>query len=283
MDWFLNINKTYKDLNKDSFSQCQITQNLKELYLQFKGWSKTSVSADEGFVTIISHIKFPLFNSFISEMHDISTLEKPLDDFTETVISREVPAMVWLPNEHEIVLQDSCLKERGYIETDISKSMCVDLTTLSRKISPIEQFDILPVTNVDMLRQWCDVFVQGYQLPLFLSEIFFEFYSIFGFSNSAKLKHFICFYNGVPVGTSSVFYGSEVAGVYNVSTVKSARKKGIGTQVTIHALLSALEYGFNIGVLISSKMAENIYQQIGFKVNGSYSIYSLIPNEELIE
>ena len=73
--------------------------------------------------------------------------------------------------------------------------------------------------------------------------------------------------DGVPVGTSQVFYAAGVPGVYNVAVAEGARGKGLGAALTLQPLLEARAMGYCAGVLQSSDMGLPLYPRLGFAQN----------------
>ena len=58
----------------------------------------------------------------------------------------------------------------------------------------------------------------------------------------------------------------DVAGIWDITTLPEFRKKGIGTDMTIHALEHAKNfYNCSVGVLTASKDGERVYRKIGFQ------------------
>ena len=68
-----------------------------------------------------------------------------------------------------------------------------------------------------------------------------------------------------PVATAALFFGAEVAGVYCVSTVERARRRGIGATVTLAALQEARDPGSSVGMLGSSEMGHSVYRRLGLR------------------
>jgi len=78
---------------------------------------------------------------------------------------------------------------------------------------------------------------------------------------------------GTPVATSEVTVAYEVAGLYNVSTVKSERGKGIGTAMTVLPLLEARKEGIPSAVLQAEGDAKQVYARVGFVEVGVVAEY----------
>tara|TARA_B100000809_G_C14973164_1_gene471688 strand:+ start:441 stop:830 length:390 start_codon:yes stop_codon:yes gene_type:complete len=120
----------------------------------------------------------------------------------------------------------------------------------------------------------------GYELPEFAGDAFYYFNIALRFGDKSPFINYIAYINGKPVATSSVFYGGGVAGIYNVATLPSARGKGIGTTVTLQALIdTAVNTHYKHAVLLSSDMGKSVYESIGFKSFCDMSKYYYAPKE----
>ena len=99
-------------------------------------------------------------------------------------------------------------------------------------------------------------------------------YRVLGYhADDGPWLHYVARLNGKPVGTSTVFLGAGVAGVYFVSTVPETRGCGIGAASTLAGLVEARQLGYRIGILTSSAMGHSVYARLGFRDYCTIDIY----------
>ena len=77
--------------------------------------------------------------------------------------------------------------------------------------------------------------------------------------------------DGQPVGYSLAIRSGEVAGVYNVGTLPSARRRGVGTAATWAAVAAGRRWGCRVAVLQSSEMGQSVYEAMGFRTVVDYA------------
>jgi predicted GNAT family acetyltransferase len=71
--------------------------------------------------------------------------------------------------------------------------------------------------------------------------------------------------DGESVATALAFDHDRDCGVFNVSTLEPARRRGLGTAITVRLLRDALERGCTTASLQSTEMAERVYAAVGFR------------------
>ena len=98
---------------------------------------------------------------------------------------------------------------------------------------------------------------------------FWKHHVDFAFENKQH-DLYLAILNDVPVGVSEVSYYGGVAGLFTVGTIPAARKKGIGSAVTLAPLFDAKKKGYKWSVLHASEMGYNVYKRLGFEDFGLY-------------
>jgi len=86
-------------------------------------------------------------------------------------------------------------------------------------------------------------------------------------------KCYLAYMDGRPVGTSAMFSLKKTGGIFNVGTLKEHRRRGIGTTLTVHALIDSIKEGNSLHTLQTDKGgdAERLYKKIGFEIDHTIS------------
>lgn len=79
--------------------------------------------------------------------------------------------------------------------------------------------------------------------------------------------------DGESVATALAFDFDGDCGIYNVTTLECARRRGLGTALTVVALHQARTRGCRTASLQSTEMAERLYAAVGFRDLGRFLEY----------
>jgi len=82
-------------------------------------------------------------------------------------------------------------------------------------------------------------------------------------------KNYLAYFEGKPAGTCSLISFKRTGGIFNVGTLEKYRMKGIGTTLTLHAVMDSISKGNSLHTLQTLKggNAEQFYKKIGFEID----------------
>ena len=241
-----------------------IEANLFALYRTFAVWPKCAVHDDPDMLWSLTDIPFSLFNAVLRARLDPDAVDAAIQRVQARCAANGVPLLWWtgpstLP--HDLPAR---LEAHG-CEGHILPGMAADLLALPDMTRPPDELLITDVNDKGAAEIWCRVLCAGFGMPSFVGDAFLDYMCSMGFARDAPFRHCLGWLDGQPVATSSVFLGGGVAGIYDVATIPGARRRGIGTEMTLKALLDARAAGFRIGILQSSEMGVNAYRALGFE------------------
>ena len=257
------MEKILKDLSESSLVDA-IEANSFEIFKLFKKWSQVEVHDSPELLWTITEIPFPLFNSILRPRLSPETMDDAIDESIARCKLKNVP-MLWFtgPSTKPVDL-GSRLLERGFQFWE-SPGMAVDLDSLPEKLQLPPNLVIERVENDENLRKFCQVFCEVFEMSEIAEDAWFDLYLSLGFDPSLPIRHYLGSLNDEVVATSTLFLGAGVAGIYNVSTLEPARRKGFGSAMTTFPLLEARGLGYRAGILNSSEIGFNVYRSIGFQ------------------
>lgn len=96
---------------------------------------------------------------------------------------------------------------------------------------------------------------------------------IFPELSAAPAHVYVAALDGENVSTLMALDHEGDCGIYMVGTVPAARRRGLGTALTAHAVAAARERGCTTASLQSTAMAEGVYAAVGFRDLGRFLEY----------
>jgi ribosomal protein S18 acetylase RimI-like enzyme len=155
------------------------------------------------------------------------------------------------------------LLAHGLAYTDGPPGMAADLLALNEDLSVPAGLMIERVEDSETLKKWAYASIIGFGLPETYVDAWSDLFAGLGFE--LPLRNYIGILDGEPVATTELFLAAGVAGIYVVTTVPEARRRGIGAALTLAALREARAMGYRIGILHSSSMGLGVYRRLGFE------------------
>jgi ribosomal protein S18 acetylase RimI-like enzyme len=207
----------------------------------------------DGVTLWTSDTRLPLFNGVWGAPRDSDRIDAILDRF-------ERRPFLWLvPPPDEI---DDELTRRG-LQVSRLPGMALDLAALPSMIVP----GGVVVSAVDH----DDELMQAATTIAFTSNGFPEdavspILQMLGrIEKRGRFQTFLATVDGEPAAASAILVTGEAAGLFNVGTAPTFRRRGLGALVSLAALEAGRSHGSRAGVLESSAEGESLYRSLGFE------------------
>jgi ribosomal protein S18 acetylase RimI-like enzyme len=247
-------------------------------YYQYLGRSPQAELYDSPQLTwLLTGIPHPFLNNVLRTQLAPDNVDDIIAQTLAYFRSRNVTQLSWWT---EPGTQPADLAERllahGLAYTDGGPGMAVELSALNEDLPAPVELVVEPVADDDTLEQWVQALVVGFELSG-SERASFDLYRGLGFD--LPLRSYVGCLKGEPVATAQLFLAAGVAGIYCVATVPQARRRGIGTAMTLAALREARDMGYRTGILQSSDLGLDVYRRLGFQpiCNVSHFYWSTRP------
>jgi GNAT superfamily N-acetyltransferase len=114
------------------------------------------------------------------------------------------------------------------------------------------------------LREWARLFCGAHGTPPPAAESWVEAARRVDFS-PLPWKDWVARLDGEPAGLALTFVGGGALGLYAIGTLPAARRRGVGTALTLVPMLSARDEGVTVAILHSTPEGEQLYPRLGFQ------------------
>lgn len=172
------------------------------------------------------------------------------------------------------------LLAHGLTYSSSSPGMAVELDEMNEDLQMPENLTIKLVEDEESLRDYMGVCCPTFGVGEFIDH-WVDMETSIGFDKSLPRRNYVGYVNGKPVANSHMLLTCGVAGIFCVATLPEARRKGIGTALTIAPLREARDMGYKVGVLQSSRIGLGVYQRIGFQEYCTIKGYRWQPETSL--
>ncbi len=163
------------------------------------------------------------------------------------------------------------LMRHGLTFSEGGTGMAADLNDVPSNVPNPPGLKIIPVTDLETLKDWNRVSDIGFGIPNTSNEFLTELLAEITFD--PPWRTYLGLLNDQPVATSQLFLSADVAGIYNVTCMPEARNQGIGAAITLAPLLEARALGYRVSILEASDLGAKVYRRLGFKEYGRLNQY----------
>lgn len=166
------------------------------------------------------------------------------------------------------------LEAHGLTRAQRLPGMAVDLRELHEDVASPAGLAVERVVDDAVSGEFVEVARTGFGMPGFTAGALGGVLGVAGFAEDSPFVHYVGRLDGEALATASLSLAAGVAGIFNVVTLPGARRRGLGTAMTLAALQKARGRGYRIGILQSSEMALGVYRRLGFERYSTYTVYA---------
>lgn len=195
---------------------------------------------------------------------DDAEADSVIDSTLAELRGRRVPFLWWVfpsSRPHDLA---SRLAARGLVADAPWRGMTVATDRLIAP-PPVTGLEIRRVTGEPDFERYLETFGPILAPSEAFRTVFARGARGIGFGQDAAEVHFLGLVDGEPVGTASLLTAGGAAGIYNVTTVERARRRGIGAALTATAVAVGRERGMEVATLQASTMGRPVYERLGFR------------------
>jgi hypothetical protein len=205
--------------------------------------------------------------------------ERQIDNLLGKFAERAMPFVWWVEGRQENL--EKFLREHGFVYDDQeSPGMAIDLASTPADRGMKSQGIVERITDRHALRTWVETLLGSVEATVSdetlerATEVFAEL----GADKASGWHFYLARIAGRPVGTSALHLGAA-AGLYSVGTLPWVRRRGVGTGLSVRALVDAQSAGCGVATLTASELGARLYGSLGFKEYCRYREYVWHPQK----
>jgi GNAT superfamily N-acetyltransferase len=263
-------------MNKDDVVAA-IENNLLEAWKSLSGLPGVEYHASPDMIRYIGGISFPLCNSIMKANFPAGDPAGRIKEALTPIQSRGLPMLWWTGPATKPADLGAHLERQGLTPAESVPCMGIDLRSIKENRLEASGLVIREVQNREDLHAWLEIFGVVFEVPDVAVDFFRRAMSYAGLRPDLPYRHYLGLWEDKPVACSSVYLGTDSAGIYNVATIPAFRSRGIGSIMTKWPMLVAKERGYGIAILHSSAMGLPVYEKLGFREYCRLTIYLWQP------
>lgn len=263
----------YQDLNADKLAYVANNNLVQHVSWIQQRTTGMSVMNDSHLVLVDSGLPCDTFNIICRARMSEDTFRSRIRDAIDYFASVNRPFTWWVnPGDEPSELAQHLVTE-GLHYADGELAMAADLTKLNLVDTSPNGLRVIRTQTSAQLQDFATVMAANWSPPDQDVLRFYKMAKASLLSGNSPLWLYVGYLGETPVACSEVTIGGGIAGLYNVCTLESYRRRGFGSAITLQPLLDAREQGWFTAILQASERGAGIYKQIGFEAFGQVLEY----------
>lgn len=181
----------------------------------------------------------------------------------KNLINKSTVNLRFVDFEYEGINNNKLIEDFDFVLTSSLPGMYLKLTT------PFEtkgRLNFSMVTNASEAKIWCDIFRRSFGYIISEDVII---------KSMHQINYYIAYENNNPVGVIKLHLANNVAGIYSLGVPHISRGKGYAKEIMHFILNKSIEQGAILATLQASKLAQDMYEKLGFKKDFTMNSYKL--------
>ncbi len=240
-----------------------LRQNYIAYFRLFDGQHGIRVHVDDATAWIIANR--PPGNHILRTNFDAARVEERIDALLQT-LRRKTNGIRWLlfPTDHPPDLAHRLI-QRG-LQTDRGDFWMFRSLNRLPTAQPPHACRIEPVTDMPGLRAWWSASARGFSMTQRATQIWYDAYRRHGFGPHARALHYVGrVEQGEIVTSATLLLASDIAAIYDLSTLPTCRRMGYASALMRALLAEARRRGYAHAGLQTAD-AVPFYQRLGFEI-----------------
>lgn len=210
-----------------------------------------------------------------NQLFNLKSTENSFNDVLDLIekesLNGSIPSLLMLKPDLNSQSLSKMINKRNY-KSSLWYAMTHNLEHITT-LNPDNDFQIIQVESENDLSNWLSIVEEELMGNFPLSATIFN-----SLLNDGNCSFFLGLYKQQPVATSFLFVNDKIAGVYLVSTKKSARKKGFGLKMTNECLTKSKELQCKAVEIQATELGKGIYKFLGFTNQGKINVFRINKN-----
>jgi ribosomal protein S18 acetylase RimI-like enzyme len=267
------MNETLEDFSAPALTAAIEANMIGQYRAIYAHWPSVEVHDEPEMTWVTSNLSHPFLNCVLRAQFAPGEVSARIEATLAHFRSRRLPMAWYIGSSTQPADLGKHLMAHGLTHAVDETGMAVDLLALNESQPAPAGLVIEHVSDVETLPEWLHLTAIGFGYTDFVSDILLDLYTRLGFGSHRPWRLYIGFLEGELVAASRLFLAAGVAGVYSVATVPAARRRGIGTAMTLAPLRDARSMGYRIGVLRAARMGLGVYRRLGFEEYCKFGVY----------